>query len=53
MAPHERGTMTLDEAHLELLDHIGEEVAVGIAPGGMPFAGGEAPSATRRSNLWS
>ena len=34
--------MTLDEAHLELLDYIGEEVAVGIKlPGDVPWAGGQ------------
>jgi hypothetical protein len=32
--------LTLPQAHLELLDHLGETVAVGIAlPGNVPWAG--------------
>jgi hypothetical protein len=32
--------LNLDKAHMELLDHLGETVAVGIAlPGNVPWAG--------------
>jgi hypothetical protein len=34
--------MTLSEAHMKLLDHVGERVDVGIMlPGGTPWAGGQ------------